>query len=156
MTLLFILLLLLILVVPQYMLQRKQRAHLERLQTMRDSLTIGDVVVTGAGLHGEVRGLDEGTVDLQIGEGVVTTWEKEAVIRNLSAELAQQEAAAADAAALSADAAGAPEHDSDFDAASHPENDIEARELREEDNTVVDPIAEPGTDSNRTDPEAQR
>lgn len=94
MELLFILLLLLLLAVPQYMLQRKQRAHLERLRALRDSLNIGDVVVTGAGLRGSVTNISETTIDLEIASGVITTWEKESVIRNVSAEEAT--AAAAD------------------------------------------------------------
>ncbi|MDO4928768.1 MAG: preprotein translocase subunit YajC [Corynebacterium sp.] len=92
MELLFILLLLLLLFVPQYMLQRKQRAHLERLRALRDSLNVGDVVVTGAGLRGTVANISETAIDLEIASGVITTWEKESVIRNVSAEQAADDA----------------------------------------------------------------
>lgn len=120
MSLLFILLLLLILVVPQYMLQRKQRAHLQRLQALRDSLNIGDVVVTGAGMHGTVRAIAETSVDLEIGDGVISTWEKEAIIRNLSAEQTQAESLAA-----GEELAAAEDSVVDNEVVEHPENHVE-------------------------------
>ncbi|MDO5097824.1 MAG: preprotein translocase subunit YajC [Corynebacterium sp.] len=71
---------------PSFIIQRKQRKHLEKIRQIQDSVVIGDTIVTTAGLHAVVRGISEDTVELEIAPGVVSTWEKYAILRNITQE----------------------------------------------------------------------
>lgn len=83
---LLLILIVLLLFVPQFLLQRRQKKQVQELKQLQDNLAIGQRVMTTAGLHAVVRGIEETTVDLEIAPGVVSTWEKFAVLRNLSEE----------------------------------------------------------------------
>ncbi|MGI5130744.1 preprotein translocase subunit YajC [Pseudonocardia sp. CA-107938] len=73
-------LLLLVLFVPLFLQARKQRKQMNEQQALQSSLAEGDVVITIAGLRGTVVDASyEETVDLEIAEGVVTTWVRGAV-----------------------------------------------------------------------------
>ncbi len=73
-------LLLLLLFVPLFLQARKQRKQMNSMQTLQSSLTEGDVVITIAGVRGTVVDASyEETIDLEIAEGVVTTWVRSAV-----------------------------------------------------------------------------
>jgi preprotein translocase subunit YajC len=73
-------LLLLVLFVPLFLQARKQRKQMNEQQTLQSSLTEGDVVITIAGIRGTVVDASyEETIDLEIAEGVVTTWVRGAV-----------------------------------------------------------------------------
>jgi preprotein translocase subunit YajC len=77
-------LLLLLLFVPLFLQARKQRKSMNEMQTLQSSLTEGDVVVTIAGVRGTVVDASyEDTIDLEIAEGVVTTWVRGAVRQKL-------------------------------------------------------------------------
>lgn len=77
-------LLLLLLFVPLFLQARKQRKQMNEMQTLQSSLTEGDVVVTVAGVRGTVVDASyEDTIDLEIAEGVVTTWVRGAVRQKL-------------------------------------------------------------------------
>ncbi|AVP68500.1 preprotein translocase subunit YajC [Rhodococcus hoagii] len=69
-------LLILALLVPMFLGIRRQKKEMQKTADLQDSLKIGDRVMTTAGLHATVAGLDEGTVDLEIAPGVVTTWSR--------------------------------------------------------------------------------
>ena len=73
-------LLLLVLFVPLFLQARKQRKQMNEQQALQSSLTEGDVVITIAGIRGTVVDASyEETIDLEIAEGVVTTWVRGAV-----------------------------------------------------------------------------
>jgi preprotein translocase subunit YajC len=71
---------LLVLFIPILLSGRKQRRQLQEMQDMQRALEEGDVVVTTSGLRGVVTDASfEDTVDLEIADGVVTTWVRAAV-----------------------------------------------------------------------------
>ncbi len=84
MELLLLVFLLLILVLPTFLMSRRQRAKMAEITKLQDSLRPGDEVVTTSGQHATVISVNEEIVILEIAPGVVTTWEKMAVVRVVS------------------------------------------------------------------------
>ena len=73
-------LLILLLFVPIFLQGRKQRRQMMEMQQLQAALEVGDVVTTTSGLRGTVVDVDyEDTVDLEIADGVVTTWVRRAI-----------------------------------------------------------------------------
>jgi preprotein translocase subunit YajC len=73
-------LLILLLFIPIFLSGRKQRRQMHQMQQLQASLDVGDVVTTTSGLRGTVVDASyEDTVDLEIADGVVTTWLRAAV-----------------------------------------------------------------------------
>jgi preprotein translocase subunit YajC len=73
-------LLILLLFIPIFLSGRKQRRQMQTMQQLQSSLETGDVVTTTSGLRGTVVDASyEETVDLEIADGVVTTWLRQAV-----------------------------------------------------------------------------
>ena len=73
-------LLILLLFIPIFLSGRKQRRQMQNMQRLQSSLHVGDVVTTTSGLRGTVVDAQyEDTVDLEIADGVVTTWLRAAV-----------------------------------------------------------------------------
>jgi preprotein translocase subunit YajC len=73
-------LLILVLFVPIFLSGRRQRRQAQEMQSMQGALQVGDVVMTTSGLRGTVVDASyEETVDIEIAEGVVTTWVRAAV-----------------------------------------------------------------------------
>lgn len=62
----------LLIVLPQ---RRRMAAH----RALVDAMSVGDEIVTTAGIHGTVRRLDEATLELEIAPGVVVTLARGAV-----------------------------------------------------------------------------
>ncbi|GEL19061.1 preprotein translocase subunit YajC [Pseudonocardia asaccharolytica] len=78
-TLLFPLLILL-LFIPIFLSGRKQRRQMQEMQRLQAALEPGDVVMTTSGLRATVVDASyEETVDLEIADGIVTTWVRAAV-----------------------------------------------------------------------------
>ncbi len=75
-------LLIVALLVPMFLNVRRQKKALAQTQTLQDSLKIGDEVVTTAGLYARVVLVEDETVDLEIADGIVTTWSR-AVVREV-------------------------------------------------------------------------
>jgi preprotein translocase subunit YajC len=72
--------LILLLFIPIFLSGRKQKRQLAQTQAMQSALTEGDVVTTTSGLRGTVVDASyEDTIDLEIADGVVTTWLRAAV-----------------------------------------------------------------------------
>ncbi|MBP2522839.1 MULTISPECIES: preprotein translocase subunit YajC [unclassified Rhodococcus (in: high G+C Gram-positive bacteria)] len=69
-------LLILALLVPMFLGMRKQKKALAATSEMQDSLQVGDQVQTTAGLYATIASLDDDTVDLEIADGVITTWSR--------------------------------------------------------------------------------
>jgi preprotein translocase subunit YajC len=59
---------------------RQRKAMQAKSQALQDSLTVGTPVMMTSGLYGTVAGLGEGTVDVEIAPGVVTTFVRAAVL----------------------------------------------------------------------------
>ena len=59
---------------------RQRKAMQAKAQALQESLTIGTKVMMTSGLYGTVVGLGEGTVDVEIAPGVVTTFVRAAVL----------------------------------------------------------------------------
>jgi len=79
MTLLFPILILL-LFIPIFLSGRKQKRQVAETQRLQNSLAVGDVVTTTSGLRGTVTDISyEDTIDLEVADGVVTTWLRAAV-----------------------------------------------------------------------------
>lgn len=76
--------LLAVLVLPSFLLQRRQKRRLDEIRAIQESVAPGDKIVTTAGLHATVLAVTGETVTLEISPGVVSTWEKFAVVQNLS------------------------------------------------------------------------
>jgi preprotein translocase subunit YajC len=100
-------LLLLVLFVPLFLQARKQRKQVNEQQTLQSSLTEGDVVITIAGVRGTVVDASyEETIDLEIAEGVVTTWVRGAIRQKVTdTEPDAVEAGSDDTAAVEAEPA---------------------------------------------------
>jgi preprotein translocase subunit YajC len=73
-------LLILLLFIPIFLSGRKQRRQMQEQQKLQSALQIGDVVTTTSGLRGTVVDVAyEDTIDLEIADGVVTTWVRAAI-----------------------------------------------------------------------------
>lgn len=60
---------------------KKQSRQIGEIRTFQSSLTPGMVVQLTSGLHGRIASVGEGTVDLEVSPGVVTTWDRGAVLK---------------------------------------------------------------------------
>ncbi|MBC2643992.1 MULTISPECIES: preprotein translocase subunit YajC [unclassified Rhodococcus (in: high G+C Gram-positive bacteria)] len=69
-------LLILALLVPMFLGIRRQKKEAAKATALQDSLSVGDRILTTAGLHGTVVGLGDETIELEIAPGVVTTWSR--------------------------------------------------------------------------------
>jgi preprotein translocase subunit YajC len=73
-------LLILLLFIPIFLQSRRQRRQATEMQRLQSSLEPGDVVITTSGLRGTVVDSSyEDTIDIEIADGVVTTWVRAAV-----------------------------------------------------------------------------
>jgi preprotein translocase subunit YajC len=73
-------LLILVLFIPIFLSGRRQKRQMAEMQNLQSSLHPGDVVMTTSGLRGTVVDASyEETVDLEVADGVVTTWIRAAI-----------------------------------------------------------------------------
>ncbi|SFB22715.1 preprotein translocase subunit YajC [Amycolatopsis marina] len=111
------LLLMLVVAVPLIMGTRKQKRAMQQQQELQSSLNDGDRVMTTSGMYATVADAsDETTIDLEIAEGVVTTWLRQAVREKIEPVVesdVDDESEDGDAAELTA--ADATESDSETD-----------------------------------------
>jgi preprotein translocase subunit YajC len=101
-------LLIILMIIPMFLNGRKQKRQMQEMQELQRNLTEGDYVWTTSGLRGKVVDTSyEDSVDLEIGDGLVTTWKRAAVLQkvapaseeNSSDETPGSEASAANGAA---------------------------------------------------------
>jgi preprotein translocase subunit YajC len=79
-------LLILLLFIPIFLSGRRQRRQAQEMQQMQGALEPGDVVMTTSGLRGTVVDASyEDTVDIEIADGIVTTWVRAAVREKVAA-----------------------------------------------------------------------
>lgn len=91
-SIILLILILIVVMIPTFIMQRKQRRYLDTIHRLQENLIIGDVIITTAGLHATIRGIADTTVELETSPGVVSTWEKHVVIKNLTQEKKAQPA----------------------------------------------------------------
>lgn len=91
-SIILLILILLVVMTPTFIMQRKQRRYLDTIRQLQENLIIGDVIITTAGLRATIRGITDTTVELETSPGVVSTWEKHVVIKNLTQEKKAQPA----------------------------------------------------------------
>ena len=92
-TVILLILILIVVMTPTFIMQRKQRRYLDTIRQLQENLMIGDVIITTAGLRATIRAITDTTVELETSPGVVSTWEKHVVIKNLTQEKKAQPAA---------------------------------------------------------------
>ena len=105
-------LLILLLFIPIFLSGRKQRRQAQEQQQLQSALEVGDVVTTTSGLRGTIVDASyEDTVDLEIADGVVTTWLRAAVRERVldasASDTTTSDAVAADTAAVGSGGAAA-------------------------------------------------
>jgi preprotein translocase subunit YajC len=73
-------LLILLLFIPIFLSGRRQKRQMQQMQQMQSALEPGDVIVTTSGLRGTIVDASyEDTIDIEIADGVVTTWVRGAI-----------------------------------------------------------------------------
>jgi preprotein translocase subunit YajC len=76
----------LLLFIPIFLSSRKQKRAQAEMQSLQSSLEPGDIVSTTSGLRGTIVDASyEDTVDLEIADGVVTTWVRAAIRERITA-----------------------------------------------------------------------
>ena len=108
-------LLILLLFIPIFLSGRKQRRQAQEQQQLQSALEVGDVVTTTSGLRGTIVDASyEDTVDLEIADGVVTTWLRAAIRERVldasASDAPPARADATDAAVVGSDGAAADDH----------------------------------------------
>jgi preprotein translocase subunit YajC len=79
--------LILLLFIPIFLSSRKQKRAQAEMQALQSSLEPGDIVSTTSGLRATVVDASyEDTVDLEIADGIVTTWVRAAVREKIASE----------------------------------------------------------------------
>ncbi|MEH0146236.1 preprotein translocase subunit YajC [Corynebacterium sp. Q4381] len=81
MELLTMLLILGLFVLPPLLLMRSQRKRAQEVQQMRASIVPGDAIVTVAGVHGTVVGVDGEVFQVEIAPGVVVAMDSAGVLK---------------------------------------------------------------------------
>ncbi|KAA8725018.1 preprotein translocase subunit YajC [Corynebacterium phocae] len=81
MEIIFLLAVILIIFVPQFLLMRKQKAAQQQILQFQASLEPGQRVVTAGGFHVTVTGVGEDTIEAELTPGTVVTLEKSAIMR---------------------------------------------------------------------------
>jgi preprotein translocase subunit YajC len=77
----------LLLFIPILLSSRRQRRQMQQMQALQAALEPGDVVMTTSGLRATVVDASyEDTIDLEIAEGVVTTWVRAAIREKVNHE----------------------------------------------------------------------
>jgi len=79
--------LILLLFIPIFLSSRKQKRAQQEMQALQSSLEPGDIVSTTSGLRATVVDASyEDTVDLEIADGVVTTWVRAAIREKITTD----------------------------------------------------------------------
>jgi preprotein translocase subunit YajC len=65
---------------------RPQRRQMAAHRALVASLQVGDEVVTSGGIYGTIRGLDDGTVDLEVSSGIVLRVARGAIAQRVGPE----------------------------------------------------------------------
>lgn len=125
---------------------RKQKRAMQQQQDMQKSLSFGDRVMTTSGLYGTIVSTSDDTVELEIAEGVVTTWLRQAV-REKVVEAAAPEAVDDDVETVDDEVTDYEEIEAEHtEAAEEPEGTEEHKDSEEE-TAEVQPLEKSGKKS---------
>ena len=72
---------------------RPQRRQMAAHRALVASLQVGEEVVTSGGIYGTIRGLDDGTVDLEVSSGIVLRVARGAIAQRVGPDQEPDEAA---------------------------------------------------------------
>jgi preprotein translocase subunit YajC len=75
---------------------RPQRRQMAAHRALVASLQVGDEVVTSGGIYGTIRGLDDGTVDLEVSPGIVLRVARGAIGQRVEPDVENDEIAPPD------------------------------------------------------------
>ena len=67
---------------------RPQRRQMAAHRALVASLQVGEEVVTSGGIYGTIRGLDDGTVDLEVSSGIVLRVARGAIAQRVNRRVA--------------------------------------------------------------------
>jgi preprotein translocase subunit YajC len=99
--------------VPLFLGTRKQKRAVAKQQELQNSLAPGDRVMTTSGLYATVVDSNEDTIDLEIAEGITTTWLRAAVREKVAdTDTVEEYEDDTELDTDSADEAEVPEHES--------------------------------------------
>ncbi|HWC82358.1 MAG TPA: preprotein translocase subunit YajC [Pseudonocardiaceae bacterium] len=99
--------------VPLFLGTRKQKRAVAKQQELQNSLAPGDRVMTTSGLYATVVDSNEDTIDLEIAEGITTTWLRAAVREKVAdTDTVEEYEDDAELDTDSADEVEVPEHES--------------------------------------------
>lgn len=87
----FLPLLIVLVAIPLFLQARKQKKTMQEQQKLQNSIGAGDRVMTTSGLYGTVVATTDDTVDLEIAEGLTTTWLKQAIRERVEATDSEDE-----------------------------------------------------------------
>ena len=71
---------------------RPQRRQMAAHRALVASLQVGEEVVTSGGIYGTIRGLDNGTVDLEVSSGIVLRVARGAIAQRVAPDQGPDEA----------------------------------------------------------------
>ena len=71
---------------------RPQRRQMAAHRALVASLQVGEEVVTSGGIYGTIRGLDDGTVDLEVSSGIVLRVARGAIAQRVGPDREPDEA----------------------------------------------------------------
>jgi preprotein translocase subunit YajC len=78
-------LLIILMIIPMFLNGRKQKRQMQEMQELQRNLTEGDYVWTTSGMRGKVVDASyEDSIDLEIADGLVTTWKRAAVLQKVA------------------------------------------------------------------------
>jgi preprotein translocase subunit YajC len=75
---------------------RPQRRQMAAHRALVAGLQVGDEVVTSGGIYGTIRGLDDGTVDLEVSSGIVLRVARAAIGQRVGPDVENDEIAPPD------------------------------------------------------------
>ncbi|HZZ47461.1 MAG TPA: preprotein translocase subunit YajC [Pseudonocardia sp.] len=80
-------LLIILMIIPMFLNGRKQKRQMAVTQELQRNLSEGDYVWTTSGLRAKVVDTSyEDSIDLEIADGLVTTWKRAAVLQKVSSD----------------------------------------------------------------------
>lgn len=81
MFLIFFIVILAVMMIPNFLLVKKQKEQQNQMQSMQRSIATGDKVVTGAGMHGTVVSAADDTLGIEVAPNVVISFDRSAISR---------------------------------------------------------------------------
>lgn len=91
MEIIILLLLMLVFLGVPFLQIRKQNQRLREIREFQDRLAVGMRIKTSSGLHARITHIGEQTVELDLGSGLLTTWDKAVVLEAVDQEVVDRQ-----------------------------------------------------------------